>query len=81
MMRTSAAIHVIWIAGQRMIDNGLDGCSQADYGQGIASATIHPLEFVPLHKAAFDRNPSLLHWIQEVLDNWNLNPLTPADWF
>mmetsp|Transcript_23493 Transcript_23493/g.35675 ORF Transcript_23493/g.35675 Transcript_23493/m.35675 type:complete len:147 (-) Transcript_23493:723-1163(-) len=81
MMRAGTCINVIWVAGKRMIDNGVDGCSRADYGVGIASATVHSLDFVPLHQTALDRNLALLqcnqwHWLQETFDQWDMKLLS-----
>jgi len=73
-------LHVIHVAGTRMIAQGTDGLSRGDYSSGVmAGAPI--FGFIPLHLTAFDRSPSLLTWVQTWAPTPDLTPLTPDDWY
>ena len=79
-LRGSLKLHVIHVAGHRMITQGTDGLSRGDYTSGVMAGD-HMLSFVPLHQSAIERSPSLLHWLQEWIPQPNIVPLTPSDWF
>ena len=73
-------LHVIHVAGTRMIAQGTDGLSRGDYSSGVmAGAPV--LGFVPLHLSAFDRSPLLLPWVREWALDPNIIPLTPEEWY
>lgn len=58
-MQGQLKLHVIHVAGSRMIAQGTDGLSHGDFTMGVMSG--HPiLSFVPLHLDALDRSPALL---------------------
>jgi len=65
-------VHVIHIAGSRMIAQGTDGLSRGDIGEGVMSGQSM-LEFVPINKSCLDRSPLLRDWIL----SW-LMPLSKA---
>jgi hypothetical protein len=82
-MEGSLILHVIHIAGVRMIYCGIDGLSRSDYNEGIASGKS--LEnYMDLDKTALDRAPELADWVKSW---WNesllgkLTHLTPEQWF
>mmetsp|Transcript_23794 Transcript_23794/g.36130 ORF Transcript_23794/g.36130 Transcript_23794/m.36130 type:complete len:105 (-) Transcript_23794:1724-2038(-) len=79
MMRTGAKVHMIWIASKRMIDNCIDGCSKADYNTGMATPTNHPLQYVPIHVTALERNHGLLDFVREIAGDQLIRPLSPVD--
>jgi hypothetical protein len=55
-------LHVIHVAGTRMIDQGADGGSRGDLNQGsMAGESI--LNFVPLHLLALERSAKLEDWV------------------
>jgi hypothetical protein len=73
-------LHVIHVAGARMIAQGTDGLSRGDYSSGVMSG-VSILGFIPLHLTAVSRSPSLLPWVQEWALDPHISPLTPTDWF
>jgi hypothetical protein len=75
-------LHVVYVDGTRMIDQGIDGGSRGDLNQGsMASESI--LNFVPLHLSALERSAKLEDWVRSW---WNkdlgkLQILSPEGWF
>ena len=55
-------LHVVWVAGTRMIAQGTDGFSRGDLENGVATGASM-LSFVPLNETAFERQPNLETWI------------------
>lgn len=56
-------LHMIHVAGTRMIWQGTDGLSRGDKNAGVMAGESM-LSFVPLHLSAFDREDTLKDWIQ-----------------
>jgi hypothetical protein len=56
-------LHVIHVAGTRMIAQGTEGMSRGDHGSGVM-AGMPMLSFVPLNLSALDGLEHLLPWIQ-----------------
>lgn len=73
-------LHVVHIAGTRMIAQGTDGVSRGNLLEGVLAGN-DMLSFVPLHETAFDRSPSLKDWIKEWLPDLSFDFLTENDWF
>lgn len=74
-------LHLIHVAGTRMIDTGIDGLSRGDESTGIM-AGIAMLDFVPLHLTAVAREPRMTDWIRSwVPDNMEIKALTPEEWY
>jgi hypothetical protein len=55
-------IHLIWVAGTRMIAQGTDGASRGDLSNGVMSGK-DMLDFVPLDLGVQDRAPDLVAWL------------------
>jgi hypothetical protein len=55
-------VHLIHVAGTRMIWQGSDALSRGDENAGIMAGE-DMLSFVPLHKQAIDRSENLLPWV------------------
>jgi hypothetical protein len=76
-------IHIVHVAGKRMIAQGTDGLSRGCLTDGVM--TGHEMtSFVPLHLSALDRSHDLLPWLQYGSGNGEnnvLEPLSPEDWF
>jgi len=75
-------LHVVHIAGTRMIQSGADGGSRGDFNQGGMAG--NPLiSYVPLHLTAQERSPRVVEWIK----SWwadelgGLQVLSPEGWF
>jgi hypothetical protein len=78
-MHGQIILHVVHVAGSRMVVQGTDGLSRGDFSSGVMSGQ-HMLQFVPLHLTALDRSAAVLPWIQSWAPLPNIQPLTPADW-
>jgi hypothetical protein len=82
-MQTNMIVHVIHVAGKRMIAQGTDALSRGLTTEGVMSGTAFA-SFVPLHLSALEREPIplLRTWIHSWFGSadeclW----LTPDDWF
>jgi hypothetical protein len=74
-------IHVIWYAGTRMIENGIDGLSRGDFSNGIMSGGAM-LDYVPIGKTAFERRPSLVDLLRTLAPPAvEFTLLEPSMWF
>jgi hypothetical protein len=56
-------IHLVHVAGTRMIWSGVDGLSRGDHNAGVMAGDSM-LSFVPLSQSADERSASLLPWIE-----------------
>jgi len=73
-------LHVLHVAGTRMISQGTDGLSRGDFFGGVMAR--HPmLSFVPLHLDAIARTPALLEWVRSWSPDQTISPLAPEEWF
>ena len=73
-------IHIIWIAGKRMIAQGTDSVSRGDFCSGVLAGDPF-LAHIPLSQSAFQRNPTLLDWFKEYLPGSRWQFLSPAEWY
>jgi hypothetical protein len=74
-------IHVIWYAGTRMIENGIDGLSRGDFSNGIMSGGAM-LDYVPIGKTALERRPSLVDLLRTLAPPAvEFTLLEPSMWF
>jgi hypothetical protein len=75
-------LHVIHVAGTRMMEEGADGSSRGDHATGVMSGKS-VLQFVPLHITAPEAEPGLVKWFQSCWDfkRGPLQHLTPEGWF
>lgn len=73
-------LHVVWVAGTRMIAQGTDGLSRGDFSTGImlGDAMLH---HVPINLTAFERSPALLEWVRSWASSLDAELLSPKDWF
>jgi hypothetical protein len=80
-MELDFILHVICIAGTRMIQQGTDGLSRREEN-GLATCGLSLGGMVPLHLSVRERSPGLEEWI---LGWWNtgrnLEVLEPRDCF
>jgi hypothetical protein len=81
-MKGNFVLHMIHIAGTRMIDSGIDGLSRGDKAEGIALGK-DILQYVPLNLFPFDRSPTLKEWIESWWDSGygHLQEMTSENWF
>jgi hypothetical protein len=73
-------IHMIHVAGSRMIDQGTDGLSRGDYVSGVMAGQSM-LSFIPLHESALHHQVALLPWIRTWFPDPGVQPLTPEGWY
>jgi hypothetical protein len=82
-MLNGSRIHVIHVAGKRMIAQGTDGLSRGCLTDGVMIGEAMT-SFVPLHRHAVERSDKLVSWLQECSGddvNSKLELLTPEGWF
>ncbi|KAL7556538.1 hypothetical protein ACA910_017629 [Epithemia clementina (nom. ined.)] len=82
LIKGYALVHVIWVAGRRMIDQGTDGLSRANLTNGVMRG-MSMFDFIPLAKTALERQGKMIY---DFLDNVvkgtpTLTLLEPQDWF
>jgi hypothetical protein len=73
-------LHVIHVAGKRMIAQGTDGLSRGNTLEGVLRGAPM-LSFVPLHLDALDRSPAVYTWLQQWCPTLHLHLLSPFEWF
>ena len=85
-MFSGCKIHIVHIAGSRMIAQGTDGLSRGDISEGVMRGASM-LEFVPLHLNCLERSEGLEWWIRSWLSPYAasvglpLHVLRELDWF
>lgn len=55
-------LNLIWCAGTRMIECGVDALSRGDLDNGMMAGN-HVLTYVPIHQTAFERSERLREWV------------------
>jgi hypothetical protein len=78
-------LHVVHVAGTRMIWQGTDGLSRGDRNAGVMAGESM-LSFIPLHKSATERSSQIVPWIEKwYTPNTDQGRalwfLQPEDWF
>ena len=79
-MEFGLTIHLIHVAGTRMIAQGTDALSRGSLLEGVMAGRSM-LSFLDLDKTAIERSPRLLDWVREWTQLGSLEPLTPEGWF
>lgn len=74
-------LHVIHVAGTRMIAQGTDGVSRGNMLEGVMAGQ-KMISFVPLHLSAFDRSKTLQPWVKSWLpEDIPHDFLSHNDWY
>jgi hypothetical protein len=73
-------IHVVHVAGKRMIAQGTDGLSRGDKSTGVMQR-VSMEKFVPLHLSALERSEKLRPWLTAATKGLEPIFLEPKDWF
>lgn len=79
-MHGGLKLHVIHVAGTRMMEQGTDGLSRGSLLEGVMSGESM-LEFVPLGDSALDRAVGLKEWLDSWWGGGLAAHLMPKDWF
>ena len=75
-------LHLIHVAGTRMIESGVDGLSRGDQTSGVMRG-VSVRDFVPIHRSAVVRQPQLATWIGTWALSRDKKPgklLEPVEW-
>jgi hypothetical protein len=82
-MEGNLFIHLVHVAGTRMILSGVDGLSRGDHNTGVMAGESMS-SFVPLSQNASERSVALLPWVRswaEAKDkNKQVKVLSPTEW-
>ncbi len=78
-MRARCKVHLIHVAGTRMIEQGSDGLSRGNFTEGSMKGK-DILEFVPINRSAIDRSPAVKEWLKTWIKD-DLEFLDPEGWF
>jgi hypothetical protein len=77
-LQYSLHLHVVHIAGTRMMEQGTNVLSRG----AVWECDHHPVSVVPLHLSPFDRDPMLLRWCASWIPaGYHLHVLSPQTWF
>jgi hypothetical protein len=79
-MNQSLHLHIVHVAGTRMIQQGTDGLSRGMLTDGVFGSQPMALH-IPLHLDAVIRSPSVLGWLRSWCPDSTITPLTPLEWF
>ena len=81
-MSYSFSLHLVHVAGTRMIAQGTDGLSRGSFLEGVARGE-HMLSFIDLAQTALDRHPTLSlflqSWIEPAVGRFKV--LSVEEWF
>jgi len=85
-MTAGFKVHIIHVAGSRMIQQGTDGLSRGDCNEGVMKG-VPMLEYIPLDKTCFQRSPLLKEKIAWCIDPYlkaaklEARYLSELEWF
>jgi hypothetical protein len=74
-------LHVVWVAGTRMINQGSDGLSRGDLTSRVMRGGEDFLDHSPLNESARERSAAFEHWMRKALSGNGWAWLTMEDWF
>ena len=81
VMKGTAFIEIIWVAGKRMICQGADGLSRSDLTTGVMRGQPM-LSYVPLHLSVMERQGKRISGFLEFMTAGEvITALEPQDWF
>jgi len=72
-------IHIVHVAGTRMITQGTNGLSQGELTEGVMSGKS-TLSFIPLGISVISRQPSIVGWLTSWVPAGKLTLLGMSDW-
>ena len=77
-MTAGCKVHMVHVAGTRMIKQGSDGLSRGNLTEGVMQGSSMK-DFIPINKSALDRSPRLQAWLESWIQGGSF--LTPEQWF
>ena len=60
-------VHLVWISGKRMMEQGIDGVSRGNLDKGALAGNPFLL-YVPLNKTVLEKIPDLKLWVEGIFD-------------
>ena len=72
-------LHMVHVSGKRMIAQGMDGLSRGNLIEGVMAGR-NMIDFVPLHKTAFDRSKNLMKLLKTWLPR-DSHFLSTEEWY
>ena len=79
-MQGNIILHVIHVAGTRMISQGTDALSRGDLQEGVMAGQ-GMLTFVPLQLNVMERSGAVLEWVRSWAPDKEIVPLSEEDWY
>lgn len=80
-MKAALMLHIVHIAGTRMIMQGVDALYRGDQAEGVMAGKDMP-QYIPLHLTALERSPAVVQWVESwVPQVKDLVLLSVEDWF
>ena len=79
-LRACLQLHVIHVAGSRMVRQGTDGLSRGSLNSGVFASDADGF-VVPLHLTCIDRSPAVLPWVWSWVPSSRVVHLRPDEWF
>jgi hypothetical protein len=73
-------LHVVHVSGRRMINEGANGHSRADHGEGVMTGE-NIKKYIPLHLTPTAREPNVSTWIEDVTRDLDFQVLDESGWF
>jgi hypothetical protein len=73
-------LHVVHMAGTRMVAQGTDALSRGDLTSVVMQGVPMP-QYLPFHLSAITSSPSVLAWIRSWVPACTIQPLQPEDWY
>ena len=78
-MRHQCRVHLSWVSGTRMIEQGTDGLSRGNFSEGALKGSSM-LSYIPIHLDALERATTLKPWLQSWIGE-AAEFLSPEGWF
>ncbi len=79
-MRARCKVHLVHVAGTRMIAQGADGLSRGNFTEGCMRGKSI-FDYIPIGKTASERSATLVDWIKDCTGEKDLEVLDPEGWF
>lgn len=78
-MRSGGILHMVHVAGTRMMEQGTDGLSRGVLNEGVMRGDSM-FKFIDIARSTVERAPAVLEYIKS-WTNGDIEPLTPCQWY